>query len=110
MDTQADISLIKIFCLNSEMIFNSNNIINITGVTYETVSTLGTICTNLIISNFMIPIVLRDFNIPSDGILGKDFLRGNKRRIDYENMDITIFVREARLQIPILQSPKALLA
>lgn len=110
MDTQADISLIKISCLNPEMIFNRNNIINITGVTSETVPTLGTICTNLIVSNFMIPIVLHvvsnDFNIPSDGILGKDFLRDNKCRIDYENMDITIFVREARLQIPILQGPK----
>ncbi|XP_036342563.1 uncharacterized protein LOC118751844 [Rhagoletis pomonella] len=42
VDSQADISLIKISSLARNSAINSSNTINITGVTTETVTTLGT--------------------------------------------------------------------
>lgn len=92
--------------MNPDIIFNQNEIINITGITTNSITTLGTICTNLIVSNYLIQQVFHvvddDFNIPVNGILGKDFLKDNKCHIDYENMTLTISMRNTRLRIPIL--------
>lgn len=105
VDTQADISLIKISYINPNITINDSEIINITGITPNAISTLGTICTNLIISNQLIRqvfhIVSDDFHIPASGILGKDFLKDNKCKLDYENMTISVLAENTRLKIPI---------
>lgn len=110
VDSQADISLIKISSLKPNIILNQNEIINITGITSNAVSTLGTICTSLIVSNYLIQqifhVVNDDFNIPANGILGKDFLKDNKCQINYENMILTISVQNERMEIPILNGTK----
>ena len=69
VDTQADISLMKISDLQFNIILNQNEILSINGITCNAKSTLGTICTNLIISNNIIQqvfhVVNDDFNIPA---------------------------------------------
>ena len=71
---QADISLIKILRFTFDTILNKNEVIGITGVTNETVFSLGTICTNLIFSIQLISHIFHvaadDLNISVDGILG----------------------------------------
>ena len=78
VDSQADISLIKISIINKSLNINTNEIINITGITPNTKTTLGTIHLNFCIYNIhfcqKFYVVEDDFNIPSDGILGKDFV------------------------------------
>lgn len=107
VDSQADISLVKISCLNPNIILNENEKISITGITTFSIQTLRTIHTQLTISNFSIPqifhVVNDDFNIPSNGILGKDFLKNNKYKIDYGSMTISVFIRNNRFNIPIFQ-------
>ena len=71
VDSQADISVIKISCIKPYIKFNENEIINITGITTNSISTLGTIHITITIGNYEIPqkchIVSNNFNIPSNG-------------------------------------------
>lgn len=105
VDSQADISVIKFSCIKAFTLFNKNNIINITGVTNQSITTLGTICTNLIFQGYFIPqifhVVDDNFNIPTDGILGKDFLKTYMCKINYESMFISFWYNDDKLQIPI---------
>ena len=91
--------------LNSDFVFNDNQIITITGITKNPIFTLGTIRTNLIISEQLIPQVFHvandDFNIPASGILGKDFLKNNRCKIDYKDFRITVNLRNNVSKIPI---------
>ena len=96
VDAQADISLI-ISCLTFDTILNKNEVIDITGVTNETVLFLGTICTNLI---FLNQLISQNFHV---GILGKDFLKDNLCKIGYETLTLTMNTRLNSFNIPILR-------
>lgn len=78
---------------------------DITGVTPGTVSTLGTITVNFNIQDYLIPqelhIVDDDFSIPSEGILGKDFLKAYRCIINYEDMLLSFWFQNDKLEIPI---------
>ena len=45
------------------------------------------------------------FNIPSDGILGKDFIKGVKCNISYEDMTISFYLGNKLVTIDILSGP-----
>ncbi len=49
--------------------------------------------------------VPEEFNIPSDGILGKDFLKKFNCNINYNNMTLTIYMNNVKIVINILEGP-----
>lgn len=65
-----------------------------TGITDEIIQSFGTVSIDIffheIILSHKFHVVPDDFNIPSDGIIGKDFNRRFKCVIDYGDMIFTI--------------------
>lgn len=94
VDTQADISVFKISSIPGRPQINTTNVINIKGITQDSVKSLGTLhmklFTDLDILEHEFHVVPDEFNMESDGILGKDFLVYYRCRIDYECMTFTI--------------------
>lgn len=78
VDTQADISIFKHSSICNDIHIDKSDKINIRGITHNTISSIGTaqidlyFGKNTICHNFHI--VPNDFNIHTDGIIGKDFL------------------------------------
>lgn len=113
IDTQADISVIKASSIcrnfNWKQNINTYDIINIKGITHDSIRSFGTISINFRINNGTLPctfhVVPDNFNIPSDGILGKDFLKNYKCHIDYYNMNLIINTFNDTISIPILEAP-----
>lgn len=111
IDTQAGISLIKISSMKNtfdlKKRINVNDVINIKGVTNETISSLGTICVDFYVDNEVVPALLHvvqdGFDIPSDEIIGKDFLHFYKCNIDLNEMFLKINLNGYVLQIPLLE-------
>lgn len=108
-DSQGDISLIKSYVLRENTEIFTDNIINLTGITTEKVQTLGYIDTHLNFNNILIPhtlhVVPDDINLPSDGLLGRDFLKKYKCNIDYDEMTISMNYFDNFIRVPILNSP-----
>lgn len=71
------------------------NIIEITGVTHESIKTIGTIMLSFDFENFKrsfrINVVDENFPIPCDGILGNDFFNDYPCTIDYRDNCFKIF-------------------
>lgn len=113
IDTQATISIIKLSAIASE--YNIKNkidnteIIIIKGVTPYTIESLGTIRTKLQVDDFWLDctfhVVTDEFDVPSDGILGKDFFRNYKCGICYDTCSLTIKVDNEILYVPMLDGP-----
>lgn len=105
VDSQAGISIIKISCIKSETFLDTSEKVTITGVTTQSIPTLDTIHTKLIFQNHPIPqtfyVVHDTFNITTEGILGKDFLKSNRCKISYDNMSISFWRYNKHLNIPI---------
>lgn len=78
VDSQADVCIIKLNSLSNTTLFDKNEIISIKGVTTQNIFSLGTVKLNLNFENVSIRhkfhVVSDEFDIPSDGILGRDFL------------------------------------
>lgn len=78
VDTGADISLFKRNKINPNQIINQANLCTMKGITNGFTKSLGTTNTTLSINGEEIEcqfhIVDNNFPIPSDGILGRDFL------------------------------------
>lgn len=93
-DTEADISVIKLSSFNNINKINKSEIISIKGIANDVVDSLGTFSANIIFKEVVIShifhVVPNSFNIPSDGILGKDFNKTHKTKIDYYDMTFTI--------------------
>lgn len=94
VDTQADISVLKISSLPETFYLNTSKIINIKGITHDSLQSLGTIFVNLNFNNDVIEhefhVVPDAFNIDCDGIIGKNFLIEHKCKIDYSKMTFSI--------------------
>lgn len=75
------------------------------GVTKESIESLGIITLFLIIDNVHIEHKFHLFddnlNIPTDGILGKDFLKSHQCLIDYGDMSFTIRTPDCDLKLKI---------
>lgn len=94
IDSGAEISLIKVENIKTTELINIQEKCNITGINLETIETLGTISTFLNLPNgIKIPhkfqIVPQDLPIPTDGILGRDFLVNYRCMIDYDTWTLT---------------------
>lgn len=91
LDTGADISLIKLNCLDDDVNFK-NNTVAITGIN-ETINTLGTCIGNIKFNDLEIShtfhIVPDQINLRYDGILGLDFIEKHKGVIDLEKKTFT---------------------
>lgn len=86
-DTQADISLIKIGSVQHNLNINSENTIQLKGITDGYIQSSGTQIIELYFDNIQINfpfhIVGEEFPIPSNGIIGKDFIQFFKCNLDY---------------------------
>lgn len=90
VDSQADISILKINSLSYELQYDTSERIRIKGVTGATVQSLGTTLVYLHMNNISIQhkfhLVDDNISIPTDGIIGKDFIRYHRCCIDYDEM------------------------
>lgn len=93
-DSQADISVIKRSAFTKPFSYNPNEIITVKGVTKDSIESLGTAIISMIIDNIRIEHKFHIFddtlNIPTDGIIGKDFLKTHHCCIDYGIMALVI--------------------
>lgn len=109
VDSQADISILRISALSHDTYIDSSKTIRIRGVTDELIQSLGTIEDDLLMNNFSIShefhVVPDNFHIPADGIIGKDFLKLHKCTLDYDQMSLSFSFNGTQIFIPIRESP-----
>lgn len=105
VDSQADVCVIKYNAFFNYLIFNENDTIDIKGITNDLISSFGTIYINLQFNDVSVSqifhVVPDDFAIPSDGILGKDFIKKFKCVLDYGSMKFTMRLSNKSISIPI---------
>lgn len=103
VDTEAHISLIKIASITNKDEIDDYQTINLRGITQGVSSTLGVIWLQLTHKNFLFEhqfhVIRDDTPIPTDGIIGKDFLKSYECIINYQNM--SIFMPKIGLEMPI---------
>lgn len=104
-DSQADISIIKIRAITRNLTYYPDELVYIKGVTSEHISSIGTIIFDIIIENVAIAhkfhLVHDDFAIPSNGILGKDFIKKHKCVLDYDSMTFEVRLNSITVSTPI---------
>lgn len=109
VDTQADISVLKINHINSNIYIDKNEQIDIRGITDMAIASLGTSEIDLYFPdttiNHKFHIVSNNFQIPAHGILGKDFLKRFNCQIDYEKMQLVIKSNKNKVFITIQNGP-----
>lgn len=105
VDSGSDISIIKSHKIKPEQIYFPTNKCSITGIGNGAISTLGDTTINIIVNNQTLPqhfhIVHENFPIPTDGIIGRDFLTKWKSNIDYDTWILSIKTDDNILEIPI---------
>lgn len=105
VDSQADISVIKLSSLIGNFSLDKSEIVEIRGVTEEPIHSLGFIMVEIFIDNMKIThkfhIMPNNFHIPSDGILGKDFCKLYECVLDYGEHTFKIRTRLGDLTIPM---------
>lgn len=110
IDTQADISLIKESSVYKDLVINTYDKIVIRGIAEDTIETIGSAYSYIYVNDsyleHKIYIVPDSFNIPSDGILGKDFLKEYNGNIDYKNMLVTIEVCGKVINLELYDGPE----
>lgn len=108
LDTQADISVIKLDSVINKSKIDTLNTITIRGVTNGKTESHGSIDTEIMLGKGVeilhkFHVVENDFGIPSDGIIGRDFIREYNCKIDYEtntlefyydNLDISLTIHD----------------
>lgn len=110
IDTQADLTLIKISSISPRTLLDVTDLIDITGITEDPITTLGCVRSELgndsFQTNFPIHVVPEEFNIPSDGIIGKDFMKRFRCSLSYEDMTFRFYLEGKLVVIPILEGPE----
>lgn len=114
MDSQADISVIKSTTLLPDTLVNTGYKTNISGVTDGIVESLGSVTLSLLFDNSTVKhpltVVPKSFPIPTDGILGKDFIAKYKCNLDYQSMQFTVRIASHIVStIPIYEEDLLLL-
>lgn len=93
VDSQAQISIIKINQIQIDQV-NKQEIVRITGVTPGIIRTEGSVIMQLNFDKFVVThkfhVVQDDFNIPTDGIVGHDFVKANRCNLCFEEDIMTI--------------------
>lgn len=108
VDCGSDISIIKANKIRKTQIFYPSDKCDIIGIGQGNTSTIGTTHANLLINGMLIPhkfhIVEKIFPIPTDGILGRDFLVTYNCKIDYESWLLHIPMNSETLELPIVNN------
>lgn len=106
VDCGSDISVVKCGLVRKTQIYYPSQKCDIVGIGHGNVSTMGTTQTNIILNDIKIPqmfhIVRNDFPIPTDGILGRDFLVNHKCNIDYDSWLLKLTNNFETFTIPIV--------
>lgn len=94
VDTQSDISILKVSCLNSNVSCNATDVVSMRGISGEIIKSIGSAKIVIKINHLNIDhkfyLVSHDFKIPCHGILGKDFIKRHSCELSYENMSFTV--------------------
>lgn len=94
IDTEASVSLIKISSISDKINYNKSDIIKLVGISKNPIFSLGSFNLKIIEQNVeflhKFHLVTDDFLIPSNGIIGKDFIKRFKCIVDYGEMKFTI--------------------
>lgn len=102
VDTGADISIIKQSYVQE---INKSELINITGITSGTDSTIGTTKLKLFKNNTVFDmtfhVVSDNFPIPTNGLLGVDFFKKFSAIINYNNFTLSLVKQNTRIYTPI---------
>lgn len=110
LDTQADISLLKQNSIFNDVNIDSNDIVRLKGISSELIDSIGS--TNIQLNfnehniSHLFHIVDSEFQIPTDGILGKDFIFKYKCNIDFYEFTFTIRFKSSEITIPIQTGPQ----
>lgn len=109
LDTQAEISIIKSHVVSEDVPYDINTLINIKGITNDTIESMGLINADLFLDDFLVShdfhVVPESFLIPADGIIGKDFFKTYKCIIDYDNRSLTVRL-PTPVTIPMFEGPE----
>lgn len=93
VDSEAKISVIKIESLSDTSNIDQNDTISIRGVTDGRIYTLGSVTIDIHFNNVVFEhkfhVVDNSFDIPTQAILGKDFLKSNGFCINYNDMTVS---------------------
>lgn len=91
------------------MPYDTNTVINIKGITDNTIESMGLINAELFLHNYRVShdfhVVPESFSIPADGIIGKDFFKEYKCTIDYDEKSLTVRLPRP-ITIPMLEGPE----
>lgn len=105
VDSQADVCILKKDSLNGEYKLDTSDVIDVTGVVKDPIRALGSTVVKIFIENLEFRhkfyIMPSSFNIPSDGIIGKDFNKEYNCVIDYGRESFTIRTKLRDVEIPI---------
>lgn len=88
---------------------DTTQLIDITGITDDPITTLGSVEAVLRNEEFEVDfpfhVVPDYFHIPSDGIIGKDFMKRFRCNIDYDSMMFSFYLDNSLVSIPIMEGP-----
>lgn len=111
LDTGADVSLIKVGCINDNIIIDRNDNCQLSGISKNhDINTLGTFNFKIKLNNDIeiehkMFIVGDDFPVKCSGILGRDFAKKFNIEISYMEGSIKIFYDDKRfVSVPISES------
>lgn len=109
-DSQADISVIKLSAFQCDPIFDTSQIIKIKGITNDVIYSHGTISVEFFFNDIIIShkfhVVPDEFNIPSEGIIGRDFNKRFHCVMDYGDMTFLIKTKDANIKLNIMNEPE----
>lgn len=104
VDSQGDICAIKRGALSDGVMIDRSNVSSIKGVTDEPIKTYGTLKVDLYVNDLIIThlfhVVPDRFAIPTNGLIGKDFLRMYRCKLDYDDFSFTIRTEIKNVVIP----------
>lgn len=104
-DSEADISLIKVNALQHNFILNEKENMILRGITDGRVKTLGTVLIELDFNNIIMEhkfhVVDHKFDIPTNGLLGKDFIKTHGCILDYRKMEMRFEINNFEVKTKI---------
>lgn len=106
VDSGAEISVLKPTKLKQAIHVDNQQICTITGIQHQSIDTLGTINVPLHLPyestiSHKFHIIPENLPIPTDGILGRDFLTKFHCVIDYDTWTLSSFINSKFIEIPI---------
>lgn len=105
VDSQADICVLKQSSFNGNYEIDTSDIIEVTGVVKKPIYSLGSIQAQIFLNGLTIThtfhIMPSEFNIPSDGIIGKDFAKLYNCILDYGENTFTVRTKYGNVILPM---------